>query len=69
MKIHKATDTNVTLCGISSPGKVMATNWKDVDCKRCLEAGQQDFLNRFPEVETNNQQPELNLEDATNDRT
>jgi len=65
MKIHKATDTNVTACGISAPGKVMAINWKDVDCIRCLKAGNQPPLKQITELELNNNQPELNLPEDT----
>ena len=65
MKIHKSTDTNATLCGINTPGKIMAVEWKDVDCRNCLKAGQQDFLERFPEIETQNNQPELDLPEDT----
>ena len=65
MKIHKTTDTNVTLCGIATPGKVMAFDWKHVDCRRCLIIGQREFLDRYPIVEASSEQLELGLDTET----
>ena len=68
MKIHKSTDTNCTLCGITTREKVMAINWKDVDCDHCRRIGGQPPISRITELELNNQQPELNLpEESTNE--
>ena len=69
MRIHKSTSTNVTVCGIATPGKVMSINWRDVDCVRCLKAGGMYQAPNDDTPSAENEQQELFNTSETGDPT